>query len=137
METCFTALYTFLPYSKMNQSYIYIYALPSGLSHSGHHGALNRVPCTVQYSRISHLLYVPSHFSHVRLCVTLWIVACQAPLSMGFSRQEYHTLFQGIFQTQGSNSHLLRLLHWQADSFGFCFTTELPGKPYLLYTQYQ
>ena len=30
-----------------------------------------------------------SLFSHVQLFVTLWIVACQAPLSMGFSRQEY------------------------------------------------
>ena len=30
-----------------------------------------------------------SRFSHVRLFVTLWTVACQAPLSMGFSRQEY------------------------------------------------
>ena len=30
-----------------------------------------------------------SHFSRVRLCVTLQTVACQAPLSMGFSRQEY------------------------------------------------
>ena len=28
-------------------------------------------------------------FSHVRLCATPWSVACQAPLSMGFSRQEY------------------------------------------------
>ena len=28
-------------------------------------------------------------FSHVQLCVTLWTVAHQAPLSMGFSRQEY------------------------------------------------
>ena len=27
--------------------------------------------------------------SHVRLFVTLWTVALQAPLSMGFSRQEY------------------------------------------------
>ena len=27
--------------------------------------------------------------SRVRLLVTLWIIACQAPLSMGFSRQEY------------------------------------------------
>ena len=27
--------------------------------------------------------------SHVGLCVTLWTVAHQAPLSMGFSRQEY------------------------------------------------
>ena len=30
-----------------------------------------------------------SCFSCVRLCVTPWTVACQAPLSMGFSRQEY------------------------------------------------
>ena len=30
-----------------------------------------------------------SHFSRVRLSVTLWTVAHQAPLSMGFSRQEY------------------------------------------------
>ena len=30
-----------------------------------------------------------SHFSHVQLFVTLWTVAQQAPLSMGFSRQEY------------------------------------------------
>ena len=27
--------------------------------------------------------------SRVRLFATLWTVACQAPLSMGFSRQEY------------------------------------------------
>ena len=30
-----------------------------------------------------------SRFSHVRLFLTLWTIACQAPLSMGFSRQEY------------------------------------------------
>ena len=35
------------------------------------------------------LLLLRSHFSHVQLCVTLWTVACQAPLSMGFSRHEY------------------------------------------------
>ena len=29
-----------------------------------------------------------SHFSHVQFFATLWTVACQAPLSMGFSRQE-------------------------------------------------
>ena len=28
---------------------------------------------------------------HVQLFVTLWIVACQAPLSMGFAQQEYRT----------------------------------------------
>ena len=30
-----------------------------------------------------------SHFSRVQLFATLWTLACQAPLSMGFSRQEY------------------------------------------------
>ena len=32
---------------------------------------------------------VLSRFTHVRLFVTLWTVACQAPLSMGFCKQEY------------------------------------------------
>ena len=30
-----------------------------------------------------------SHFIHVQLFATPWTVARQAPLSMGFSRQEY------------------------------------------------
>ena len=30
-----------------------------------------------------------SRLSYVRLFLTLWIVACQAPPSMGFSKQEY------------------------------------------------
>ena len=30
-----------------------------------------------------------SRFSHVQLCATPWAVARQAPLSMGFARQEY------------------------------------------------
>ena len=30
-----------------------------------------------------------SHFSHVQLFMTPWTVAHQAPLSVGFSRQEY------------------------------------------------
>ena len=30
-----------------------------------------------------------SCFSHIQLFVALWTVAGQAPLSMGFSRQEY------------------------------------------------
>ena len=56
-----------------------------------------------------------SCFNRVRLCATLWTVAGQAPLSMGFSsRQEYWNglpfLPPGIFPTQGSNLHLL---HWQ------------------------
>ena len=38
---------------------------------------------------------------------TLWTVACEAPLSMGFSGKNTgagcHFLLQGIFLTQGSN----------------------------------
>ena len=35
------------------------------------------------------LLLLLSHFSRVRLCVTPWTAAHQAPLSLGFSRQEH------------------------------------------------
>ena len=35
------------------------------------------------------LLLLLSHFSHVRLCVTPWTAAYQAPLALGFSRQEH------------------------------------------------
>ena len=34
-------------------------------------------------------MHVLSHFSLVQLFMTPWTVAHQAPLSMGFSRQEY------------------------------------------------
>ena len=48
--------------------------------------------------------------SCVQLFATPWTVACQAPLSMEFSRQEYWNglpfPIQGIFPTQGSNPHL-------------------------------
>ena len=37
----------------------------------------------------SMLLLLLSRSSHVRLCATLWTAALQAPLSTGFSRQEY------------------------------------------------
>ena len=52
-----------------------------------------------------------SHFSFVQLFVTLWptvTVAYEAPLSMGFSQQEYWSglpfPLQGVFLTQRSNS---------------------------------
>ena len=62
-----------------------------------------------------------SRFSRVRLCATPWTAARQAPLSVGFSRQEYWSGWPcpprgEFFPTQGSNLRLLRLLHWQASS---------------------
>ena len=70
------------------------------------------------------------HFSCVGLSVTLWAIAHQAPLSMGFSRQEYgirlpRALLQRIFPTQGWNLLLLHLLHWQTCSLPLA----PPGKP--------
>ena len=60
-----------------------------------------------------------------------WTVACQAPLFMGFPRQEYgvgcYFLLQGIFPIQGSIPCLLYLLHWQVDSSPLV----PPGKPHL------
>ena len=56
---------------------------------------------------LKEILFVLSHFSRVPLFAILWIVAHQAPLSVGFSRQEYwvsfHALLQGIFLAEGSN----------------------------------
>ena len=72
---------------------------------------------------------VLGHFSRVRLCVTPWTIARQAPLSMGFSRQEFWNGLPcpppGIFPTQGSNPCLLHLLHWQVGSLPLA----PPGKP--------
>ena len=63
-----------------------------------------------------------------RLLATLWTTAHQAPLSMGFSRQEcwsgLHALLQGIFPSQGSNLGLLTLLHWQVGSLPLAVTQE-------------
>ena len=74
-----------------------------------------------------------SCFSRVQLFVTLWTVVCQAPLCMGFSRQEYEVgcqaLLQGIFPTQWLNPCLLHLLQWQAGSLPLA----PPGKPSLLW----
>ena len=61
-----------------------------------------------------------SRFSRVQLFATLWTVACQAPLSMGFYRQEY---WSGLpcssladLPDPGVEPTSLCLLHWQACS---------------------
>ena len=42
--------------------------------------------CTFTMTALRICVSVLSRFSRVRLSVTLWTVACQAPLSVGFSR---------------------------------------------------
>ena len=62
---------------------------------------------------------------------TPWIVAHQAPLSMGFSRQNTgvvcHFLLQGIFPTQGSSLSLLhcRKIHYWLSYQGSIFLLKL------------
>ena len=69
--------------------------------------------------------------SHVRLCVTPWIVAHQAPLSMGFSSKEHWSVLPcpspgdlpgpGI-KSASSVSPALEILY-------HCATWEAPGGP--------
>ena len=47
------------------------------------------------------------------------------------TRAGYHFLLQRIFLTQGSNPHLLHLLHWQADYLQLV----PPEKPVCIYGQ--
>ena len=56
----------------------------------------------------------------VQLLVIPWTITRQAPLSMGFFPGKNvgvgcHTLLQGIFPTQGSNTHILHPLHLLED----------------------
>ena len=70
-----------------------------------------------------------AHLSRVWLFAAPWIVACQAPLSMGFSRQEYCNglplPLPRYLPTLRLHSCLLCLLLWQADTLALA----PPGKP--------
>ena len=74
------------------------------------------------------VICVLSLFSCVRLFATLWTVAFQAPLSMGFSRQEY---WRGLpcpspdLPNPVIEPCLLHLLYWQESSLPLV----PPGKP--------
>ena len=57
-----------------------------------HSGCTSLHPLGILISEVMIYLYCVGtlgRFSHVQLFVTLWIIACQVPLSLGLSRQEY------------------------------------------------
>ena len=83
----------------------------------------------MNYMNISNTVCAQS-LSHVRLFVTLWTVACQAPLSMGFSRQEFWSGLPfsppGDIPDSGIKPSYLK----SSALAGRFFTTEPPGKPF-------
>ena len=79
--------------------YMHMYTWVPLLSTWNHHSVLISLCCAVlRGSVVSNSLWPP------------WTVTCQAPLFMGFSRQEYWSgwrfLLQGIVPTQGLTSDL-------------------------------
>ena len=66
------------------------------------------------------LVLVLSCFYCVRVFATLWTITGQAPLSMDSPGKNTgvgcHAFLQGTFLIQGSNPHLLCLLHWHTGS---------------------
>ena len=74
-------------------------------------------------------VFVAQLLSCVPLLATPWTVACQAPLSMGFSRQEY---WSGLpFPSPGDlpDPRIEPASPVSPALAGGCSTTESPGKP--------
>ena len=67
--------------------------------------------------------------NRVRLFETPWTVACQTPLSMGFSRQEYWSTLPFLPSGDLPNSGVKPVLPVSPALAGRFFTTEAPGKP--------
>ena len=68
-------------------------------------------------------------FSCVQLFATLWTVACQAPLSMGFSRQEYWSGLPCSSPGDLSYPGIEPLSPVAPALQEYSFTTEPPEKP--------
>ena len=101
----------------------------------GDGGERNGEKIKMPLSLLSHCACVLICFSRVQPFVTPWTVACQAPLSMGFSRQEY---WSGLpFPSPGALPHLgikPGLLHCQVGSLALAPTRE-PHKYVLIRNQ--
>ena len=75
------------------------------------------------------LPHVLSHFSHDQPSETLWTVAHQTPLSMGFSRRGHWSGLPGSPPGDLPDPYLLHPLHWQAGSLPLAPA----GKPFYSY----
>ena len=79
--------------------------------------------------QVGTVVYVLSHLSDVQVSETPWTVAHQAPLSIGFPRQEYWSglpcPLPGDLPDPGIEPVTLSLLNWQAGPLPLA----PPGKP--------
>ena len=79
-----------------------------------------------KFHLVFYVLCCAQSLSHVQLFVTPWTVACQAPLSMGLSRQEYWSGLPfpppGDLPNQGNEPRFPTLQ-------GNSLPAEPPGKP--------
>ena len=86
-------------------------------------GIISLFSITQEYSAVCvcMCMYVLSRFSCVWLFATPWTIACQAPLSVSFSRQEYWSGWPCPPPGGLPNPEIepLCILHWQA---GYLFT---------------
>ena len=83
----------FEPFNSKTISYSSLHSSPSFQTHPVPH-SVSWISYVLTYCLLDYLnelmhACMLSHFSHVRLCATPWRAAHQAPLSKGFSRQEY------------------------------------------------
>ena len=97
-----------IPFSSCSQSFL--------VSGSFHMSQL----CTLDMLIDHHACCMLSHFSGIWLFVTLWPIACQAPLIMEFSRQEYWNGLScppsGNLPNPGIKQTCVLLLHWWVGS---------------------
>ena len=77
------------------------------------------IPCfSFSLKYLDNSVCVLSHFRHVQLFATLWIIAHHGVLCPWGSPGKntgvgFHALLRGNFPTQGSNLHPSCFLHWQ------------------------
>ena len=133
VKWCFPALCSGADLTRITRT-LMVLTVPTStlficLSGPGWHQIYGLYPGNVSLKCYIHIythtnLYIHKHrclFIHAKplqswktsvwLFVTLWTIACQAPLSMGFSRQEWSPCSApGIFPTQEWKSCLLHLL---------------------------
>ena len=92
----------------------------------GRKGEKHSIARALYASFVSMRACMLSHFSHVQPFMTPWTVAYQAPVSMGFSRQEYWSGFPCLPPGDLPNPGIkLGSTALQVDPL----SVKLPGKP--------